>query len=50
MLTKLDQAVKLLEQESVYKVTIISILEGGVWLAAIVLLIMTYFIFKPMES
>ncbi|MBE0352192.1 response regulator [Pseudoalteromonas lipolytica] len=51
LLTKLDQAVKLLEQESVYKVTIISVLEVVFWLAAIVLLIIELiFIFKPMEK
>ncbi|MDK9685491.1 hybrid sensor histidine kinase/response regulator [Pseudoalteromonas shioyasakiensis] len=51
LLTKLDQAVKLLEQKSVQKVTFLAVLELLFWLIAMVLLaIELFFIFKPMEK
>ena len=51
LLTKLDQAVKLLEQKSVQKVTFLAVLELLFWLTAMVLLaIELFFIFKPMEK
>ncbi|RZF89623.1 two-component system sensor histidine kinase/response regulator [Pseudoalteromonas sp. S4488] len=51
LLTKLDQAVKLLEQKSVQKVTFLAVLELLFWLLAMVLLaIELFFIFKPMEK
>lgn len=51
LLTKLDQAVKLLEQKSVQKVTFLAVLELLFWLLAMTLLaIELFFIFKPMEK
>ncbi|MGB0924059.1 MAG: hybrid sensor histidine kinase/response regulator, partial [Pseudoalteromonas shioyasakiensis] len=51
LLTKLDQAVKLLEQKSVQKVTFLAVLELLFWFLAMVLLaIELFFIFKPMEK
>ena len=51
LLTKLDQAVKLLEQKSVQKVTFLAVLELLFWLIAMTLLaIELFFIFKPMEK
>ena len=51
LLTKLDQAVKLLEQKSVQKVTFLAVLELLFWLIAMVLLVIElFFIFKPMEK
>ena len=51
LLTKLDQAVKLLEQKSVQKVSFLAVLELLFWLLAMTLLaIELFFIFKPMEK
>ena len=51
LLTKLDQAVKLLEQKSVQKVTFLAVLELLFWLLAMTLLALElFFIFKPMEK
>jgi len=51
LLTKLDQAVKLLEQKSVQKVTFLAVLELLFWLLAMTLLAFElFFIFKPMEK
>ncbi|QLE08184.1 response regulator [Pseudoalteromonas shioyasakiensis] len=51
LLTKLDQAVKLLEQKSVQKVTFLAVLELLFWLTTIALLVAElFFIFKPMEK
>ncbi|MCO7248732.1 response regulator [Pseudoalteromonas sp. Ps84H-4] len=51
LLTKLDQAVKLLEQKSVHKVTLLAVLEMMFWVIAMVLLLIELlFVFKPMEN
>ena len=51
LLTKLDQAVKLLEQKSVQKVAFLEALELLFWFLAMTLLVIElFFIFKPMEK